>query len=237
MEPVDILAIGAHPDDVEIGMGGTIIKHTQLGYKVGIIDLTKGELGTNGTAEIRLQEGKKAMEILRCSFRHNLGLPDGQVLHNKENVAKLVEVIRKTTPKVIFAPYYQDKHPDHVACGKIAEESYFASNLRKYLPSMPPHHIKKMAFYAVNPYITPSFIIDISEVYALKRQAVLAHSSQFFQSQDSFSTELNRENGYPDRLSVRDKYLGHQIGVSYGEGFIIKSPVPLDNVMGAWGIK
>ncbi|MBS4026699.1 MAG: bacillithiol biosynthesis deacetylase BshB1 [Clostridia bacterium] len=235
MEQVDILAIGAHPDDVEIGMGGTIAMHVSLGFKVGIIDLTRGELGTNGTPEQRIEEGEQAREILGCTFRVNLGLPDGGVLVAKENTALIVEQIRQARPTLVFSTFYEDKHPDHVACGKLVEEAFFISGLKKFATPSPSHKPEQLIFYMVNPQIKPSFIVDISKSYHIKKQAVLAHRSQFFREEGSTATELNKENGYPEPLAIRDKYIGLQIGAAYGEGFLIKNVLPVNNLFSQWG--
>ncbi|MDW7675830.1 MAG: bacillithiol biosynthesis deacetylase BshB1, partial [Bacillota bacterium] len=234
---VDILAIGAHPDDVEIGMGGTLAVHIAQGKKAGILDLTKGEMGTNGTPEQRLREGEKAKEILGCSFRKNLGLPDGFLEHTKENVAKVVEVIRTTQPSLVFAPFYQDKHPDHVACGRIVEEAVFISGLKKFSIHVKTHTPKQLFFFMVNPQVNPSIIVDVSNCYEIKKKAVLAHESQFILTEGSQITELNKENGYPERLELRDKYFGVQINAAYGEGFYIKQSVPIKNLFDMWSIK
>jgi bacillithiol biosynthesis deacetylase BshB1 len=234
MKQVDILAIGAHPDDVEIGMGGTMARHVSLGYQAGIIDLTKGELGTNGTPEQRIMEGERAKEILGCAIRVNLGLPDGGVIISKENVALLVEQIRQARPKLVFATFYEDQHPDHAACGKLVEEAFFLSGLKKFVTPTLCHKPEQLIFYMVNPQIKPSFIVDISKSYQTKKQAVLAHRSQFFREEGSMTTELNKENGYPERLEIRDKYLGLQIGAAYGEGFLIKNVIPVNNLFFQW---
>ncbi|MGF7185106.1 bacillithiol biosynthesis deacetylase BshB1 [Desulfitispora alkaliphila] len=234
MEQVDILAIGAHPDDVEIGMGGTIAKHVELGYKVGLLDLTRGEMGTNGSIEIRSSEGKKAMEILGCVFRLNLELPDGGVVCTKENVLKLVRVLRFTKPTLVFAPYWEDKHPDHVACSKLLDEAVFISSLKKFLPDVPPHKPKTACYYLINPMVQPSFVVDVTEYYDTKVKAVLAHDSQFFTKGQSVSTELNFNDGYPEKLNIRDRYFGLQIHNTYGEGFITKETVPVNDLFNMW---
>ncbi len=234
LEEVDILAIGAHPDDVEIGMGGTIAKHIGLGYSVGILDLTQGELGANGTPQERIEEGNAAKEILGCQFRHNLKLTDGGVEHSKENVALLVNFIKCCKPKLVFAPYYLDKHPDHVACGKLTEESIFMSTVNKFLPHNNTHQVQQLLFYAVNPQVPPSLIVDISHHYEIKKRAVLAHKSQFIKRELSVETEINKWNGFPEKLTLRDRYLGMQINADYGEGFVVKIPVPANNLFELW---
>ena len=234
LEEVDILAIGAHPDDVEIGMGGTIAKHTGLGYSVGILDLTQGELGANGTPQERMEEGNKAKEILGCHFRYNFKLPDGGLVHNKDNVSLLVELIRCCKPRLVFAPYYLDKHPDHVACGKLTEESIFMSTVNKFLPHKNTHRVQQLLFYAVNPQVPPSLIVDISDYYEIKKRAVLAHKSQFLKGELSVETEINKWNGFPDKLALRDRYLGMQINADYGEGFVVNFPLPANNLFEIW---
>ncbi len=227
-ETVDIIGFGAHPDDVEIGAGGLIGKHSAKGYKVGIVDLTEGEMSTKGTVEIRRQEGLKAAEILGAVWRKNLYIPDGEVSSSKENINKVVETIRLHKPTVVLAPYWIDRHPDHVKAALLIEEAVFKAGLVKYMPDLPPYRPQVLLHYYLNRQGEVSFIIDISDSFDTKWQSLKAHDSQF---------------GHSGLLGVREplsfverqnRQYGAQIGVQYGEAFTTKVPVPVLDVVKTW---
>ncbi|KNZ68613.1 LmbE family protein [Thermincola ferriacetica] len=227
-EKLDMIAFGAHPDDVEIGAGGLIAKQTAQGYKVGIVDLTRGELSTRGTVEIREQEGYKAAGILGAVWRKTLGIPDGEVSVCRENIDLVVPLLRKYKPTVVLAPYWEDRHPDHVKAAHLIEEAVFKAGLVKYMPEIPPFRPQVILHYYLNRPGTVSFIVDISEYFATKWEALLAHDSQFGQ---------RGLLGAKDPLSFvesRNRQYGAQIGVEYGEAFTTKVPVPLNDPIAAW---
>lgn len=224
MNELDILVFGAHPDDAEIGMGGTIYKHVQAGYKVGICDLTKAEMSSNGTVELRQQEAAFASSVLGLSMRSCLGLPDRGLQMKDEHIKAIVAEIRKYKPKIVFAPYWEDRHPDHIQCSKLIEEAIFNAKLRKYMPELAAWQVEQTLFYYINDVSNVSLVIDISEYAAIKEQALRAYASQFDQTatQDGVMTPLT--NSYIERVQARDALLAQSKGWKYAEGFAIKSP-------------
>jgi len=228
---VDILAFGAHPDDVEIGVGGTLIKHRRAGYQVAIIDLTGGEMGSNGTAKIRKQEAEQAGEIIGVEFRKCLGLPDSKVQKDEKSVKLVVEEIRKHRPRIVLAPYWEDRHPDHVNSSLIITEACFKAGLRKFAAGGKSYRPQAVAYYFLGKMEEPDFIVDISKEYETKVKALLAHDSQVNHNrEDSFKTVLNN-NGFIDKLESRFKYLGSLINAETGEGFKYKKTVEIPDLM------
>ncbi len=149
-EKLDILVFGAHADDAEIGMAGTIIKHTTAGLRVGICDLTYAEMSSNGTVELRKQEAAAAADVLGLSYRSNLGLPDRGLERNPEQLAAITAEIRRCAPRIVFAPYWEDRHPDHTWCSRLVEEAVFNAKLRRYMPELPPVQVEQIYYYFIN---------------------------------------------------------------------------------------
>lgn len=224
MDKLDILVFGAHADDAEIGMGGTIAKHTAAGQRVGICDLTEAEMSSNGTVELRRQEAAAASAVLGLSARTNLSLPDRGLQGGREQIDAIVAEIRRWQPRIVFAPYWVDRHPDHIACSKLIEEAVFNAKLRNYMPNLPPVQVEQLIYYYINDVEAVSLIIDVSATYDAKREALRAYRSQFDRtlSADSVATPLT--NGYVERVEARDMLLGQSKGWSYAEGFAIKRP-------------
>jgi bacillithiol biosynthesis deacetylase BshB1 len=230
---LDAIVFAAHPDDAELSMGGTIAKLTKNNFKVGIVDFTKGELGTRGTPEIRQQEAFQAAVHLKIAIRENLHIPDGNILNNKENLTKVVMEIRKYKPKIIFAPYFNDRHPDHIDASNLVKRAMFQSGLQKiktFDKEVPqtayrPAHL----YYYMQTYtFEPSFIVDISDSFAQKMKAVEAYSSQFHNPK---STEPETFISRPDfirYIESRAGNFGFQIGKSYGEGFYSEEKIELN---------
>ncbi|MBP1155294.1 MULTISPECIES: bacillithiol biosynthesis deacetylase BshB1 [unclassified Paenibacillus] len=225
METLDLLIFGAHPDDAEIGMGGTIAKHTEAGYRVGICDLTLAEMSSNGNVESRRQEAADAAERLGLAMRSNLELPDRGLYLVPEYIERIVIEIRKWKPRVVFAPYWEDRHPDHIACSKLVQEALFNAKLRKYVPHAPAHHVQESYFYFINDVIHPDVMVDVTAVYDKKLSSLRAYRSQFEAAgsgNEYVRTPLNQ--GYLERVEARDQLLGQQRSVPYAEGFISKLP-------------
>lgn len=218
---LDLLAFGAHPDDVEIGMGATLAKYAAEGYRVGICDLTKAELSSNGTVAIRQEEAKKAADILGLAERIQLDFPDrGLTRVMSEQLAELVSIIRKYEPTLVFSPYHVDRHPDHGACTELVKEAVFNAGIRKYrckldLPAFRPNNVH---YYFINGYEHPDFVIPVSEFMEKKKQALLAYQSQFVKSEQSVETPLT--NGYIPVIEARERLFGKDVGVEYAEGFM-----------------
>ncbi|WP_442594498.1 bacillithiol biosynthesis deacetylase BshB1 [Neobacillus sp. D3-1R] len=225
---LDILAFGAHADDVEIGMAGTISRYTEKGLKVGICDLTEAELSSNGTVELRKEEAEKASKILGVMYRENLSLPDRGLFLQDEMIRKVADLIRKYKPEIVFAPYFEDRHPDHGNCGRIVEEAVFSAGIKNYktLENTEPHRVKNTYFYMINGFHKPDFLIDISLQMEKKKLSLQAYESQFIKSNDTYDTPL--VNGYIETVEARERMFGKEVGVNYAEGFKTKKPLLFD---------
>ncbi|MFC0188563.1 bacillithiol biosynthesis deacetylase BshB1 [Fictibacillus aquaticus] len=221
------LAFGAHADDVEIGMAGTIKKETASGRDVYICDLTKAELSSNGTPETRLIEAEHAAVVLGVKQRFNLGLPDRGLYLSSSYIAKLVKVIRSVRPEAVFAPYWEDRHPDHGHCARLVEEAVFSAAVRMVQDEekLPPHRVNSLYFYAINGAPAPHALIDVSDVYHFKTESLNAYASQFKKQDGSYDTPL--VNGYIDVVSARERLYGKEAAVEFAEGFLTKKPILL----------
>lgn len=221
---LDVLVFGAHPDDAELSMGGTIAKLVKSGKKVGIIDLTMGELGTRGAPEIRQRESFEASNVLKIALRENLRMEDGNIQCDKLSVLKCVTAIRKYKPIIIFAPYYNDRHPDHVNAGKLLKKAFFYSGLPKILTvdqgmEQQAYRPKKLYYYFQTYETIPSFIVDISQEMETKMSAIKRYSSQFYNPKSKEpETFISREN-FLKYIEARSQYYGFKIGKDYGEPF------------------
>lgn len=225
-ERLDLLVFGAHPDDAEIGMGGTIRKHAAAGKRVGICDLTAAELSSNGTVALRAREAEQAGRLLGLAGRSNLGLPDRGLGMEKGQVEAIVREIRLRRPRIVFAPYWRDRHPDHIQCGRLVEEAVFNAKLRRYLPDTEPVEVERLYFYYINEVHDPLLCVDVTEVYEHKMAALAAYRSQFFRRDGDVTTPINVD--FLDAIRARDKALGRLAGFAYGEGFASKVPVAVD---------
>ncbi|NOU97523.1 bacillithiol biosynthesis deacetylase BshB1 [Paenibacillus sp. LMG 31456] len=224
-ERLDILVFGAHPDDAEIGMGGTIYKHTSAGLRVGICDLTKAEMSSNGTVVIRQQEAAQASEILGLTVRSNLGLPDRGLWMSPESIKEITLEIRKYKPRIVFAPYWEDRHPDHIACSKLVQEAVFNSKLRRYESETEAHTVEQVYFYFINDIYESDLLVDITGTHDVKMQALKAYRTQFEAvgaANDFVVTPLNQ--GYLERVEAKDRMLGQKHMLPYAEGFVSKLP-------------
>nr|WP_232304275.1 bacillithiol biosynthesis deacetylase BshB1 [Jeotgalibacillus campisalis] len=227
MEPIDILAIGAHADDIEIGMGGTIAKWASRRKKIVLCDLTEAELSSNGTTEIRKKEAAEAAEILGVTERINLGIPDRGIENTLEQIKSVVEVIRKYQPRIIFAPYAADRHPDHGNASALVKEAAFSAGIHKFHPDQLGKACKApVYYYMINGIHTPHFVVNISNEIEMKKSALSAYKSQF-QPRDGVETPLTK--GYTESVIARDLVLGKQAGCSYAEGFMTERPIVLDH--------
>ena len=230
---LDVLVFAAHPDDAELAMGGTIAKLTKANLKVGIIDLTRGELGTRGSADIRQKEAFEAAIILKSSVRENLDIPDGNIAINKENFIKVIMVIRKYKPKILFAPYFNDRHPDHIDASKLIKRAMFSTSLQKiktFNKEVPQqaYRPEKLLYYMQTYAFKPSFIIDISETFDLKMKAVQAYSTQFHNPRSLEPETFISKPGFLNYIKSRAVFYGFQIGKNYGEAFFCEEEIEMD---------
>ena len=221
---LDVLAIGAHPDDVELACGGTVIKLVKQGKKVGLVDLTQGELGTRGSAEIRAREAASAAAILGVTVRENLKMPDGNIEPHEENRLKLIQVIRRYRPDVLLMHHWFERHPDHEHAHRLAREAWFYSGLERIETSdlglrQEPHPPLKYFLYMQSYEFIPSFVVDITEEFPRRMEAVRAFRSQFHDPESNErETALSRPDFF-EMLETRFSYFGDRIGVRYGEPF------------------
>lgn len=222
---IDILAFGAHADDVEIGMGGTIAKYASEGKSIVICDLTQAEMSSNGTVETRKVEAEAAGEILKIKERVNAFLPDRGLYMKEAYIARIAAIIRQYKPRLVFAPYIIDRHPDHGNCAKLVEEACFSAGVRKYEDEkqQAPHRVQSMYYYMINGFHKPHFVVDISPFIDLKIKSLQAYSSQFNASDKSYQTPL--VDDYVESVVAREKMIGKEVAVSYAEGFFTKKPL------------
>lgn len=232
---IDILVIAAHPDDAEISCGGTIAKHISLGYKVGIVDLTRGELGTRGTAEIRDKEAAEAAAILNVAVRENLELRDGFFRNTEEEQTKVIRAIRKYQPEIILANAIQDRHPDHGKAAALIYDACFLSGLPKVETSdqgKPQQAWRPKAIYHFiqSEYIKPDFVVDVSAFWDKKMEALKAFKSQFYDPSSKEPETFISNPGFMKLIETRGHELGYTIGAKYGEGFTVRKLLGVDNL-------
>ena len=232
---VDILAFGAHPDDVELSAAGTLIKHINMGFSVGIIDLTMGEMGTRGTPEIRALEAEQAMKIIGAKFRENLKMSDSFIDLSKESIYKVVKAIITHQPKIILCNAVKDRHPEHGVASKLVSKACFISGLRKYESSLDgetqkPHVPQNVYHYIQDQWIDPDFIVDISEEMDQKIKAVTAFESQFYDPKSKEPTTPISTKDFMDSILSKANLLGRSIGKSFGEGFTTERPTGINNL-------
>lgn len=221
-DPVDLLVFGPHPDDLEIGLGGAIAKHAALGHRVGLCDLSRGELGTNGTPEQRQRESDAACGVLGARWRENLALPDGEIGGDPSQVRGIVELIRRARPRTIAVPYGRDRHPDHVAASRLLTRASFLSGLTRYAATGETWRADWLLHYFINDSTRPSFVVDVSAHYDTKRAALACHQSQFAPpSTGATATRLNTPR-FQQLIESRDAQFGALIGVAFAEGVIVR---------------
>jgi bacillithiol biosynthesis deacetylase BshB1 len=231
MNEIDILAIFAHPDDMELTVGGTLLKMKSLGYRTGALDVTQGEMGTRGTPEGRAVEADEAARILRLDVRENLGLPDGHVFVNDEERTRLVRILRRLKPKVILTHQSDDPHPDHNHIVQLVREAARLASMRKYDGDFGQERINvpMVAHNIFSQRVAASFVVDISDFLEEKMNAIRAHGSQFFNPDSSEpETRLTSEK-FLDELENRSRYFGSMIGVEAGEPFFVREALNVED--------
>lgn len=222
---VDLLAFGPHPDDIEIGMGATVARHVAMGMSVGLCDLTTGEMGSNGTPEERVREAEEAASVLGARWRVNLGLPDRRLQETPEQVRPIVELLRQARPAAVAVPHWLDRHPDHVAASALLTSAIFSSGLRRYEAPGEAWKPDWVCYYFINGHVEPSFVIDVSQHYELKRRALACHRTQFAPAgADAAATRLTSPL-FQQLIESRDAQFGALAGVRWAEGFIVREPV------------
>lgn len=227
---IDMLAVGAHPDDIELSCGGTIAKLVREGHKVAMVDLTQGELGTRGNKEIRAKEAEKAAKILGVEMRRNLKIEDGNIRLNRKNLLKVVTLIRELRPKILLIPYSNERHPDHVHTHHLCKEAWFFSGLEKIKTkferhSQEPFRPENYFCYMQRYGFIPTFVVDVTGYFEIRLESIRAHASQFHNPKSKERETILSKPDFIERIETRARYFGLTIGVRYGEPFY--SPIPL----------
>jgi len=236
MLKLDILVLSVHPDDAELGCAGTILKHNALGYKTGIVDLTRGELGTRGSAEIRDKEAAESGRILGLAARENLGIPDGFFENTKEYQLKIVEMIRKYQPEIVITNAYHDRHPDHGRANKLVEDAAFLAGLRKIETiyngeTQKEWRPKQVLHFIQDNYIRPDILVDVTNFWDKKIESIHAFGSQFHNPE--WENEPQTYISSPEFIQVveaRAREFGKSIGVKFAEGFTSKKILGVDSL-------
>ncbi len=225
MEKLHILAIAVHPDDIELGCAGTLINHTRMGQAVGILDLTKGEMGTRGTPELRLEEADAAAKIMGVKVRENAGLRDGFFRNDEEHQMKLISYIRRWQPDIVITNAPEDRHPDHGRAKELTADACFLAGLRKIETeydgkTQEPWRPKRIFHMIQDRQLAPTFIVDITEAFEQKLEAIQAYKSQFHDPESKEPQTYISSQNFLEEIKYRDALLGKRIGSKYAEGFI-----------------
>ncbi|WP_276134772.1 bacillithiol biosynthesis deacetylase BshB1 [Polluticoccus soli] len=228
MQKLHILAIAAHPDDIELSAAGTLTKHAKLGQKVGILDLTQGELGTRGSGPLRLQEAAAAAEVMGMAVRENASMADGFFQNDKEHQLKLIQYIRKYQPDIVIANALEDRHPDHGKGGRLIADACFFAGLRKIETSLDgvaqeAWRPKRIFHMIQDRFLEPTIIVDISDSFEQKMEAIKCYKSQFHDPNSNEPLTYIASQDFLENIRYRASLLGKRIGVRYGEGFICEN--------------
>jgi len=235
---LDALAFGAHADDVELACGGTLVALATLGHKIGVIVLTRGEMGTRGSSRIRAREFADSARVMGLAAHRMLDMPDGRVEVTWTNKLKIIKALRSHRPKVVFAPYWVDRHPDHEQTSHLVRQAAYLSGLVKVETGQPPFRPHKVIYYASRFELGPSFIVDISGSHGQKMKAVRAYKSQFHAQGRAEAEKDGTLVGRPDFLEsieTRDRHYGGHIGTKYGEPFLVREAIKLKDPVEFFG--
>ena len=233
--PLDILAVAAHPDDVEQTCGGTLIRMAELGYRTGVLDLTAGDMGSRGTPEIRLRESEAAAIRMLLAWRGNLRLPDARLENTISVRMRLAAEIRNLRPRVVILPYWEARHPDHYRASEIGFEACFLAGLKKLDENTEPHRPSKIIYSSLYANVAPSFVVDISAQFERRMSALLAYDSQYGEHSEAADL-FPRQQEIHDRLAGIARFYGNLIGVKYGEPFVVKETLRVDDIT-AMGVR
>ncbi len=233
---LDVLAIGAHPDDVELSCGGTVAKLVRQGYRVGLVDITDGEMGTRGSRELRSIEAAEAGKILGVACRDGLHIPDAGIEVTRDNILALIRVIRHHRPDVLLIPHSQDRHPDHEHTHALAREAWYYAGLRKIettLDGSPQDAHRPRSYYHFMQWFEfpPSFIVDITETFDQRIEAMRAFKSQFYDPESKEPSTILSTPEFIEMIRTRAEYYGDKIGAKYGEAFYSPAAVPVKDLV------
>ncbi|MCS6884517.1 MAG: bacillithiol biosynthesis deacetylase BshB1 [Acidobacteriota bacterium] len=228
---IDALFIGAHPDDVEISAGGTILKLVSMGYKVAVIDMSLGEMGTRGTREVRAAEARAAAAAMQLTIRETLSLPDARISCDDTSRTLMVRALRKLRPKVVFTHFWDDPHPDHAATARIVRESAHLAGLYKYAleDGQTRHRPLAIAHFLFPRTVVPSFLVDISDFAEKKLEVMLLHKSQFYDPNSSEPASAISQKQFIDHVIARQRYFGSLINVGHAEAFYVREALNVDD--------
>jgi bacillithiol biosynthesis deacetylase BshB1 len=227
---LDVLAIAAHPDDIEQTCGGTLIRMAEMGYHTGALDLTAGDMGTRGTPDQRIAESQAAACHMRLDWRDNLRMPDARLENNIAARMTLAVKIRELKPRVVILPYWQARHPDHYRCSEMGFEACFLAGLRKLDEYSEPHRPSKILYASLYADVRPSFIVDISTQFERRMSALLSYTSQYGETAEGGALFPN-EAEIRERLAAIARFYGNQIGVRYGEPFVVKEAIEIADIV------
>ncbi|MHC4846174.1 MAG: bacillithiol biosynthesis deacetylase BshB1 [Planctomycetota bacterium] len=222
---VDALVFGPHPDDIEICAGGLVLSLLDRGYTVGGVDMSAGEAGTRGSLDRREEEARRGTELLGLAFRENLGLPDGGIENNREARDVVIDAIRRHTPRLVVAPFPSDDHPDHTRTGEIVKEARFLAGCSRIGPPGDPWRPGRVLFYPSREPMMPTLIVDISEYFERKMEAVRAHASQLHDPDSTEPLTTISAPGFLDAITAMNRHYGSMIGVQYGEPYLVEGPL------------
>lgn len=229
---LDVLAFAAHPDDIELGAGGTLIKLIKKGYKVGVVDMTRGEFGSRGDMETRMKERDEASRIMGLHVRETLALPDGHLVNDYETRLKIIAMIRKYQPDIVFTHYPEAPHTDHQVTGQAVTDACYLSGLAKIEVDLPRWRPSYVLYHQIPWHMMPTLVVDITEEWEQKMKAVRAYRSQFVEAPGDKepSTDLSTPV-FLERNEARHRFYGALIRRRYGEGFIVKDVIPVDDIV------
>jgi bacillithiol biosynthesis deacetylase BshB1 len=234
-ESVDALFFGAHADDVELSCGGTIARMVKSGRRAGIVDLTRGEMGTRGTPATRKREAAASGRILGVTFRQELDLGDGGLRTGRDEELQIIDLVRRWRPTLVFAPFPDDRHPDHTRAGRLITEASFYAGLRRLKTRRPAHRPQVVVYYVLNHLIAPSFVVDVTESWPTKMRAIAAYKSQFHNPKSKEPQTFISRPVFLEMIEARGGHFGALIGARFAEAFVTKQPPRVDDPFEAYG--
>lgn len=234
-EHVDLLFFGAHPDDLELSAGGTIARAVKDGSRVGMIDLTRGEMGTRGTPAVRRREAAASARILGAAFRQQLDFGDGGLRTGREEELQVIRLIRRHRPALVFVSYPDERHPDHVRAGQVVTDASFYAGLRQLDTGLPAHRPQAVIYYLQNYALPPSFVVDVTDTWKTKMRAIASFKSQFHNPKSRQPKTFISDPRFLDMIEARGKHHGALIGATYGEAFVTKQPPRVQDLLAAYG--
>lgn len=232
---LDVLAFSAHPDDIELAAAGTLIKLVKQGYSVGIADMTRGEMGTRGTREIRQKEAEEAARLIGAKVRECLDIPDGGVTVTREHHLKVITLLRKYRPRIVLTHYWHARHPDHIATSKIVSDACYLSGLAKMDTGQERFRPKRILYHQILHDVVPSFVVDVSEEIEQKWKVVRAHKSQFYDPHSREPETTLSDPRFLDGIEARMKYWGALIGATHAEPFLTTDVFALPDLITVFG--